>query len=790
MAEKLTDEQIVSAVNHEFDNSLGAPGGEISFERATAYDYFMQKKFGDEDDEVSEVVTSDVADVVDGMMPGLLKMFTTQDNLLTYDAVGPEDEAAAEQASDYVSYIFFKRNKSFQILYNTFWDALVQKTGIMKAWWDESEEVTTETYKNLTEEELAVLVDDDELEIVESEENTEVVEMPMMDGTTTNITLKSYDVEFRRVIKDGRAKVENLPPEEYRVSSDCRDMDPSDARMVGHEREVTRSELLEMGFEKKIVDDLSAERGGQTVSYSEKHAREDKSDDRNEGGKSVDRSQDTLVLREAYIKIDADGDGRAELMQVFTVGDVLLSKEPADRQPFHIVCPYPIPHKHIGRSAADKTMDVQRTTSTLLRQTLGNLYHTNNPGHAVWEQGLGDNTMDDLLTRKVGTVNRFARPIGESYAPMTVPFTAGASFPMIEYWDKVKRDRTGIDSNGEGLSPEDLKNIQTTVMGQAADMSKAKIELVARIFAETGLKTLFLHLHELVLKHQNKEDIVKLRNRWVKVNPSEWRERKDMTVGIGLGIGTREMNLMHLKAIDELQTKHVEGGGLNLTVTPKNIFNTAAEMVKNANYKMPEMFFTDPGDKPAPPPSDQQQELEKMQAEIKMREQQLDKERQENDRIRHQLNAQEQQLNHQREVAKIREKAEEREDKYASENEKLRNQLLELQHRMREDERKGILEEASTAADISEKRARARKTDAETAAMMKEAPPETVDPLEQQKTVAEIERTKMQTEKEEAARDKLQAETDAQKIENMAAVDGVNEILAEANDDNGSEEAE
>lgn len=779
-SEKLTDQQIVTAVNQEFETALGSPSGEISFERAMSWDYYLQKRFGDEDDEVSEVVTSDVADVVDSIMPSLLRMFTTADNLVAFDPTGAEDEQAAQQESDYVTYVFFKKNPSFEVLYNGFFDALVQKTGIFKAYWDESERITTETYADLTEEELYELVSDDELEIVKRSERTETMQTPM-----GPLEMTLHDVEFRRVTSTGFARVDNLPPDEYRVSADCRSMDPSSARMVGHEREVTRDDLLAMDFDADVVKKLSAD-GDSTIS-TEKYAREDKSDDRDKKAKSPDRSQDRLILREAYIKIDADGDGRSELLQVFTVDDVLLSKEPADRQPFHTICPYPLPHKHIGRSAADKVMDIQRNNSVLLRQTLGNLYHTNNPGHGVWEQGLGETTMDDLLTTKVGRVATFARPVGESYAPMTVPFTAGASFPMMEYFDKAKRDRTGISSDGEGLSPEALKNIQTTVMAQSVDLSKMKVETVARIFAETGLRSLFLHIHELCLKHQQRAEMVKLRNNWVKIDPREWRNRYNMTINIGLGIGSRENNLMHLNAIKDLQAQMIQAGGMNLTVTPKNVYNTAAEVVKNANYKSPEFFFTDPKDQKAPPPPDAAQDLQKKEMELKAREQQLDGERQQIKAQELQLKAQEQQMNHQREIAKIQEKMEEREDKYAAENEKLRTEMASLQMKAQDSQQQMMLDEAKAAAEISVKRAAVEKTRAETEQLNRVPLPQAVDPLEPVKTEAEIERIKAQTRKEVAAEEKLRVEADGQKIENMAAVEGINEILEEAN---GSESEE
>jgi hypothetical protein len=335
-------------------------------------------------------------------------------------------------------------------------------------------------------------------------------------------------------------------------------------------------------------------------------------------------------------------------------------------------------------------MDVQEVSTTLLRQVLTNLYHTNNPGHAVWEQGIGEDTMDDLLDVRIGRVARFARPVSEAYSPMTVPFTAGATFPMLEYFDKVKRDRTGVHSDSEGLSPDALKNIQQSVMGQAMDLSRMKIEAIARIFAETGLKTLFLHIHELILKHQDKKAVVELRNEWVEVDPREWRTRKDMTVQIGLGIGTREQNMLHLSAIKEMQGEIVEKGGMNLLVTPQNIYRTAAEFVKNANLKNPELYFTDPGDKAAPPPNDEQAKLQAQAQQLQQRQQELDAEKAKNNQDKIELQAQmaaldakQQQtqmlIDHQQQMSRLSVEHQRVENDLIVSMEKIRTQLTELE---------------------------------------------------------------------------------------------------------------
>lgn len=713
----LTDEQIANIVDNEFDEALGVPGGDISRDRGRAFDYYLSKLFTDDDEDAdgaSKVVTSAVSDVIDGIMPALLRIFTTVDNLVSFDPVGPEDEAGARQESDYVNYTFFKRNPAFELLFYWFFDALVQKNGYVKAWWDTSEKITTERYHGLTREEYDALLEDPELEEVESEQ--EVQEITLNDGP---IQIVTHNVKFRRVTKQGRIAVDNVPPEELRISGDSRHLNPSNARMVGQERDVTRDELLSMGFPKKLVMELPVDQD--TLDSDEKLARRDTSDERKQTQReSKDKSQDKIRLREAFIKIDREQNGRAELLQVFTADGKILEITEADRQPFHAICPHPLPHKHFGRATAEKVMDVQRIESELTRMILMNLYHTGNPGHAVWEQGIGENTMDDLMTTEVGSIKRFKRPVGESWQPITVPFTAGDTFPMLEWFDKIKRDRTGVNADSEGLSPSELKDVQRSVVSQMTDISKMKIEAIARIFAETGVKTLFLHIHELILKHQQKGEIVKLRGQWVPVNPGEWRTRQDMTVNIGLGIGTREQKLANIAQIQQTQALMVEGGYQNLTVEPKHIYNAASDMTE-ALMQQPNRYFRDPGDEKAPPPSDAQTELQRQQLAIQERQQELDARDQQIKMSKLQLDNEKNNLQHSREMLRLQEATEARLDKSSLENDKIRNQLMEVRGNLIQERVDAARAQGKSEAEIRKITAETHKLRAETVKIMEEA---------------------------------------------------------------------
>lgn len=616
----MDDRDLRALVDSEFTTAIGHPNGDISTERAKAWNYYLSKPLGNEVENESQVVASTVSDVVDGIMPSLIRIFTTSDNLVSFDPNGPGDVRQADQESDYVTHSIFKNDDTFELLNTWFMDALVQKNGVVMAFWDESEEVTYESYAGLTLSEVQRLLDDPELEPIErAEREPNPDEKPGPDGLV-------HDIDFNRVKKSGRLVIDNVPPEEYRVSADARKLNPSKARMVGHETEKTRSELLEMGFPRDIVDSIPAylqsDTGYGHYGSDEEQARYDRNDERWDTSKA--KATDLVRIRECWIRADCDDDGIAELRHVIVAGGEVLLNEPADRQPFHVITPQPLPHKHFGRASAEKVMDLHEIVTTLWRQMLMNLYHTNNPGHAVWDNATTEDTYDDLMSNRIGSIKRFSRPVNEAYAPMTVPFTAGATLPVLGVIEEAKRDRTGISGEGQALSVESLKNIQQSVMSQATDIALAKVEYIARAFAETGFRSLFQHVRELLMKHSEKAAVTRLRNEWVEVDPRQWKERTNVTVNIGVGIGTRDTRRATLLAIQQMQERMIQGGGMNLLVTPDNVYNTAADLVKNENIGDPQRHFTNPNGQAAPPPTAEQEALQKQQQDLVERQQAID----------------------------------------------------------------------------------------------------------------------------------------------------------------------
>lgn len=730
MPERMDEEKLVRIVKNEFETAMGRPDGDIATIRKLAWNRYMRELLGNEEEGESQAMTSDVAEVVDGMMPGLMRIFATADNLCEFRPTSEEDVPGAEQETEWVNHVFWvEQENSFMELFFWIFDAVCFKNGISIAYRDQSELISEEQHTGLTADAIDAIVRDVEngvtMEPIErSDPYLAKVPDPLKKnpGPDDLVEIEVWDVKFRRIESGGRTIWETVPPDEFRISADANKPYTSSARFRGREREVPRSDLVTFGFDKAQVYQLPAVKKDGSSANSERLNRANTADEKGLGGNpsasgTDDPSQDLVLWQEAYVKVDYDGDGRAELRQVFLGGGELLkwserlggggANEVVGRDPFHVLVAKPLPHKFWAKAPVEDEIDSQATTSTLLRQSLNGIYHNNQPGHAVDEAAMSEHTLPDLLTTKIGRIARFNGDPNASHKLLTVPFNAQHSFAMIDYFDQKRKDRHGIHADSEGLTADALKNIQKGVLANMLDISTQKLELVARFMAEGGIKTLLLHLHELEQRNPSGEKVVKLRNKWVTLKPGEWRRRMDMNVNVGLGIGNRESQSVMYQQIADLQEKLVAGGYGNLIVKPKHIYATAIAICKNAKIVDPDKHFENPGEELAPPPADAQEELKKKELEVEQRRQQLDQERQRNKDIEHQLDKREQDLRHQREMFSLEEERERRQDQFAQENEKLRNALAKMQLEKIDSDRKYELALAKSPAEIEEINARA-----------------------------------------------------------------------------------
>jgi len=602
---KLDDPTLRSILQGQINNAIGYLGGLLSDQREKSLEYYQGDPLGNEMAGRSQVVSTDVADTVESLLPNLLRVFTSSDKVVRCEPVRAEDEPIADQATAYLNHIFYKENDGFTLLYNFFKDALIEKNGILKIFYDETEEVEHETYKNLTDEEYKVLVDNPEVEILEEEvrddekaaEQIEIMKAQMAGQTMSVEALEVdipipqlHDCKIKRTSLKGKIKVESIPPEEFLIDKSAVKLE--DAEYVGHRVQLTRTQLVQMGYDKDEVYNLPT--SDSTILNTEKLARfrniEDYPYDT-----SNDPSTQKIEIYENYIRYDYDGDGIAELRKVVSVGSsayTILENMPCDQIPFVSVTPIPMPHRFYGRSIAELVEDIQLMKSTVMRQLLDNMYLTNNNRVAIMD---GMVNMDDLLTTRPGGVVRTKQPPNQVMQPLQAQPISQQAFPLLEYLDQVREVRTGVTKYNQGLDSESL-NKTATGISAIMNQTQMRSELVARIFAETGVKDLFRKMFALSIKYQDKEKIIQLNGEYIPVLPTEWKDRFNVTITVGLGTGTKEQQIMMLNNIlqKQLQAFELQGRRDYPMVTMKNIYNTLSKVIENAGLQTVESYFIDP----------------------------------------------------------------------------------------------------------------------------------------------------------------------------------------------------
>ena len=609
----LDDPKLRSILQGQINNAIGYLGGLLSDQREKSLEYYQGDKLGNEMAGRSQVVSTDVADTIESLLPNLLRVFTSSDKVVRCEPVKAEDEPLADQATAYLNHIFYKENDGFTLLYNFFKDALIEKNGVLKVFYDETEEVEHETYKNLTDEEYKVLIDSPEVEILEDEVKEDVQADKAIDeledqmaaqGMDMDIpTPKLHDCKIKRTAKKGKIKVESIPPEEFLIDKAAVRLE--DADYVAHRVQLTRTQLIEMGYSKEEVYNLPT--SDSTILNTEKLARfrniEDYPYDT-----SNDPSTQRIQIYENYIRYDADGDGVAELRKVVSVGSSayqILENMPCDQIPFVSVTPIPMPHRFYGRSVAELVEDIQLMKSTVMRQLLDNMYLTNNNRVAIMD---GMVNMDDLLTTRPGGVVRTKQPPNQVMQPIQAQPISQQAFPLLEYLDQVREVRTGVTKYNQGLDSESL-NKTATGISAIMNQTQMRSELIARIFAETGVKDLFRKMFALSVKYQDKEKIIQINNEYIPVLPTEWKDRFNVSITVGLGTGTKEQQVVMLNNIlqKQLQAFELQGRRDYPMVTMKNIYNTLSKIIENAGLQTVGSYFIDPikGQKlmsPPPPP--------------------------------------------------------------------------------------------------------------------------------------------------------------------------------------------
>jgi hypothetical protein len=621
----MDETELQAIVAAELEDAVSYIDADVSPIRAKGTEYYRGDPFGNEEEGRSQVVAMEVRDTVSAMLPSLMKVFFSSENVVEYTPRGPEDVAGAQQATDYANYIFTNDNNGFMTTYALFKDSLVRKCGIAKYWWEDVEEVKIEEYSGLDDQTLQVLMQEGaEVKIVVSYPDPMAQMQPQLDPTTGEmmpmLQAMLHDVEIKRTTKDGRIRIMAVPPEELVMDRRARSFD--DAGIIAHRQMATVDDLLKMGYE---LDEIEENISSTDLDSNDEYLARQPLSTTLGSADSMNPGQRRVLYVESYIRVDYDGDGIAELRKVCSMGSgyTVVRNLPASYIPFVDFPCDPEPHTSPleAMSMFDLTHDIQEIKSEVMRNTLDSLAQSIHPRTAVVE---GQVNIDDVLNNETGAIIRMRAP--GMVQPFSSPFVGQAAFPMLDYLDSMREDRTGMSKAAMGLDADALQSTTKAAVTATVSASQSRLELQARILAE-GMKKLFKGILYLITTHQDKPRMVRLRNEWVQIDPRAWDASMDVSINIGLGNGDTNDRIQALTMIIGKQEQIIQQFGLNNpVVTPAMYIRTMQKIIELSGFKdassyiqsLPPDFQLPQADAPKPTPEEilAQVQAQSIQADI------------------------------------------------------------------------------------------------------------------------------------------------------------------------------
>ncbi len=574
---KLTQDQIQSTLSGAIKDAVAFIESEIAPDRIKAQKYFDGGVELESEEGRSKVVATKCRDTIRAVKPSLMRVFLQSGRPVEFVPRRPQSMQEAEAKTQYASYVF-DRNEGFQLLSDVFDDALKKKVGILKVWYDETACVEVDNYTGLSEEQIAFLTSDPEIEILEQEAEQEAAFTP--DGIMVSPAI--YSAKVARTSRNGEIKIKAVAPEDFFVDRSATSID--DCFVCGHSTESRVGEVVDMGFDFEEVFDLAGLGGNDDTEEFGRRGYDEENDE-----SANDPSMRKVLLTEAYMKMDIDGTGVPRLYKFICASEnyTILDYELADVNPFAVFEVDPEAHTFFGRSLVDIIIDDQDAATSLLRGLLDNISMVNNPRLEVVESAVN---MGDVLNNEIGAIIR-SKAQG-SVRELTIGGMASSVLPAIGYYDEVIRAKTGVSGAGMGMDADVLQSQTAQGVNAAVQAANQVSELIARHLAEGGMKRLFRIIAQLARQHPNPDEVMRVNGQFVPVDPRSWTADADLICNVGLGTGKHEERAMVLREVLQNQMGIWQSyGPQNGVVTMTNIRNTLADILAHSGLHNAERYY-------------------------------------------------------------------------------------------------------------------------------------------------------------------------------------------------------
>ncbi len=657
----MTEHQIVGFLGRKIHQAMNDESGDLSDVRKENYNMYVGAEYGNEREGYSQFVTREVLETVEWVLPSVLKVFLSGDQVVSFDPVGPEDEDAAQQETDLVNHFLMKSGATrgggtytvggFTALHHWVKDCLMFPNGYLKVYMEEVKHTDVGTVTGLNAMGVQMLMDDPEVTILEQRSRMEMMPavpmapLPQAPGaqmvTPQNVGSRAdpnappaaapppipqgpamqpvevFDLKIRTTKQVMQLRTMPVPPEECLVDNDVTSLNLDDADFVCHRLRKTYTQLVNEGVDPDELDQIGV---GEDYQWNDERTNrlfyEDEDPDAED---EDDPSMRTFWVHECYAWFDYDGDGVAEFRQVTLIGDRVFTNEETNYQPMVAMSAIMMPHKHTGMSYIELVKDLQLLISTLTRQLLDNTYDINTRRKIFSEDALTDDgaTMEAMLNRQAEFIPVRGSP-DMAFSQEAVTPVISDILPVIQFAGTMVASRTGVSPENT-IDANALQEVRENVMVNVMDRASQRIEMLVRIFAETGWRQLVCKAHQLLRSHWDIQKTVKLRGKWVDVDPQGWRDRTDTTVNVGLGFHPKQVMMGLLTQRLAIQ-REAAGQGLS---DLKRIYNTLERLSHASGLGDANEGFIDPESpefQPPQPPPDPQAMLLEAQAEALRRE--------------------------------------------------------------------------------------------------------------------------------------------------------------------------
>ena len=582
---KMTDNELLSLVS-EAERQAAIFSGDLMADNTKFLEAYLGDKKGDfaAVENQSSVVSTDIADVVEADMPSLARIFLGSGNIITFEP-NTENEAEvleAEEKTKYVNWVVRNQPESFKIIHDWLKDAEIQKNGVVKYFVDEPKSVEVHEYEGVDVAELSAIrdslvgstVDRVKIEVAEQTENEN----------------ETFDIKFRVTTEKKKICIINIPPESFLITKNAASIE--DAEMVGDRVRKTRSELMADGFSKELISRLPT--------VSDKAVQESNINairNQDQGGAITESTisewaSEFVEISDLYIKIDFDGDGIAERRHIMISGNEILVNEYFNHTPYASLSAILMPHKAIGRSRAEITYQTQLQKTALVRGMNDNIYMVNNPRNVVH----GDVDLDDMLTVRTNGIIRMDDDSevlpGNAVFPLVIPYIGDKTLQVIQYVDQARAQSTGALLPSQGLDADAIAKETATRFTGVKDASTAKIELIARNYAETGFRKLYEGIAWLASRFQDTDTEFRVLGKAMTVNPKGWKYNHHVQSNVGLGAGDNEQLVEALQGIYGIQSQ-LKAQGSPLT-DDAGLYSTLSRITDGLGLPRTNEFFNNP----------------------------------------------------------------------------------------------------------------------------------------------------------------------------------------------------